>query len=304
MPSWQNSITSLYMRIMLKRRFDDDHKQLTFFRKNIGGSKLVYRPVPRHLTVTPFNEEGMTGEWIISNCQTDKVILYLHGGGYISCSPQTHRPLTFALATQTNARVLALDYRLMPENKAPVALDDALHCYKWLLKQHIPANKIAVMGDSAGGGLTLRLLIALREEGIAQPAAGICFSPWTDLAITGASIKGNEKTDSIFYAETISRVANICLGGLSGKDPSISPLYADLKSLPPLMILVSNSEILLDDSLRVAEKATKAGVDVKLMVESGLPHVWPVFDFLPEAKKSVIEVSKFLDQCWSQKVYQ
>jgi epsilon-lactone hydrolase len=224
-------------------------------------------------------------------------MLYLHGGGYLLCSPRTHRSLTTYFARQLPARVLVPDYRLAPEHLFPAGLEDALASYRWLRQQGIPAEEIVAAGDSAGGGLLLSMLLTLRDAGEALPAAVALMSPWTDLAGTGASVISNTLTDVWFYGESLPIAARLYLGGTPPTHPIASPLYADLHGLPPLIIHASDNEIVRDDSVRFAEKAKSAGVPVQLKVWPGLPHIWQAFiPFLPEARQSLDELAAFLRQ--------
>jgi acetyl esterase/lipase len=178
------------------------------------------------------------------------VILYLHGGGYVSCSPATYRPVTAALARLTARRVFSLDYRLAPEHRYPAALDDAVAAYEWLLgRAGLPASAISIAGDSAGGGLVLGCLLRARDAGLALPACAVCFSPWTDLAGAGASIRANDGRCAMFRTENIEEFAAAYLpAGASRRDPYASPAHADLRGLPPLLLQVGSTELLLDDA--------------------------------------------------------
>jgi monoterpene epsilon-lactone hydrolase len=264
--------------------------------------RLALKPrVPKGWRVRELLLPPMHGEWIEPNTKRDsdptagRTILYLHGGGYFFNSPQTHRAITFALAKGAGARLFALDYRLAPEFPFPAALDDAVAAYRRLLHDGIAPENLIVAGDSAGGGLVLATLVALRDQGDPLPAGAVLFSPWTDLAVTGASVAANEPTDALFYAEGLRHAVPHYLGGEAPTHPLISPLYADLKGLPPLFIQASDSEVLLDDSTRLVEKAREAGVHVMFKTWPRLPHVWQVFaPFLPEGRAALAEAAAFI----------
>ena len=242
---------------------------------------------------------AVNGEWIEPIAADHKAwqrcILYLHGGGYILLSPMTHRPITTRLAAWSEARLFALDYRLAPEHPFPAAVDDALAAYHALLGQGIKPDRIVVAGDSAGGGLALALLLALRDAGEPLPAGAVLFSPWTDLAATGRSIVENAQSDAFLTGTLIAPVARYYLGDAPATNPLASPFYGDLTGLPPLLFQVSDSEVLLDDSRRVVENAKRAGVDVTLRIWHGLPHVWQYFArILPEGKRALDEAAMFI----------
>ncbi|MFX1735864.1 alpha/beta hydrolase [Paraburkholderia sp. A1RI_3L] len=224
-----------------------------------------------------------------------RTILYLHGGGYYFCSPQTHRAIVFGLATRADARAFSLDYRLAPEHPFPAALDDALAAYRQLIADGTPPQSIVIAGDSAGGGLALATLVALRDAGDALPAGGILFSPWTDLAATGATLRSNDGVDPMFAGAALARAAKIYLGETEPTHPYASPLYADLHGLPPLFMQAGSTEVLLDDTRRVADKARAAGVEVELHIWPKMPHVWPIFaPFLPESRRALDDAARFV----------
>jgi acetyl esterase/lipase len=237
------------------------------------------------------------GEWIVPDgSPSDSVILYFHGGGYVSCSPGTHRPVTTALARDTGCRVLALDYRLAPEHPFPMAFTQALAAYHWLLMHGNKPTSLVLAGDSAGGGLALALLAALgeREPG-SLPACAVAFSPWTDLEGTGASLKENDGRCAMFHTENITEFAAAYLGGASPRDPRASPLLANLAGLPPVMLHVSSTELLFDDSQRIHNAILAAGGDSTIHVFDGVPHGWQLLDGLvPEARASLAEAASFI----------
>ncbi len=241
------------------------------------------------------------GEWVAARrTQPDRVILYLHGGGYVSGSPRTHRALLGHLSRHTQAAILALDYRLAPEYTYPAALEDAWAAYWWLLKENIPAHRIAVAGDSAGGGLTLALLLALRDAGAPLPAAAVCFSPWVDLALTGGSLQKNRATDFI-NLEVLKATAAMYLGGHDPYDPLVSPLYGDLRGLPPLLVQVGSAELLYDDGRRLAHRARRAGVDVQFDVYGGMVHVFQFMYLIePKSRQAVHAAAHFVRKHWRE----
>ncbi|MEJ2767281.1 alpha/beta hydrolase [Mycetohabitans sp. B46] len=240
----------------------------------------------------------LAGEWLESEPPVPDrgrpVVLYLHGGGYYFCSPRTHRTITFELAARARAALFALDYRLAPEHPFPAALHDALAAYRALLAWHAPGS-IVIAGDSAGGGLALATLVALRDAGEPLPAGAVLFSPWTDLAASGASIVSNHGQDPMFAGPVISRAAKLYLDDASSTHPLASPVYADLHGLPPLFIQVGSTEVLLDDSVRVAHNARQVGVSTQCRIWPDMPHVWQIYaPFLPEARRALREAAQFI----------
>ena len=246
--------------------------------------------------------QPLIGEWLEPIAETERAaplrtLLYLHGGGYYFCSPKSHRSLVFPLAVHIGARTFSLEYRLAPEHPFPAALDDALAAYRRLVQDGTPPESIVVAGDSAGGGLALALLVALRDAGDALPAAGLLFSPWTDLAATGATLVSNDGLDPMFRGAAIARAAKFYLGTASATHPYASPLYADLTGLPPLLIQAGSTEVLLDDARRVAEWAREAQVEVDFEIWPKMPHVWQLFvPFIPEGRAALEHAAAFARQ--------
>ena len=250
--------------------------------------------VPPTVQISPAHLGGVSGERVEGPSPRDSVLLYLHGGGYFGCSAKSHRPITvfFALG---GFRVFAPDYRLAPENRFPAAVDDAVAVYRALLSAGYPSQCIVVAGESAGGGLTLSLMLALRAAGVPLPAAAALYSPWTDLAATGDSIRTNTDRCAMFSGSDIAASARYYLGDTDPRDPLASPLYADLSGLPPLLIHVGADEVLRDDSTRLAERARAAGVSVELKIWPVVPHAWQLAPHLiPEARQSLRESAAFL----------
>lgn len=314
--SWQNVALSWWLGRRMKR-MQQDPIDVAQVRKQVGSMWFSPR-VPtgwkiRGVPAVPADGDRparVPGEWIeVASPRLQEMIsrtvLYLHGGGYFFCSPRTHRSITCGLARSAMARVAVPDYRLAPEHPAPAALDDALHVYRQLLDEGTAAHSIVIAGDSAGGGLALALLMALRDAGDPLPAAGVLFSPWTDLAVTGETVTSLADTDVLFDGRGLRAAAKLYLGhpdasgqqGIDAHDPRVSPLYGDFAGLPPLLIQASDSEVLLDDARRVAERAKAAGVQVDFRVWEKVPHAWQVFSpFLPESRKALKEAGRFIRQ--------
>ncbi len=240
---------------------------------------------------------AIKAQWVAApDAAVERVVLYLHGGGYVMGSVETHRELVARLSKAALARCLALDYRLAPENPFPAAVNDATAAYRWLLAQGIKPAQIAIAGDSAGGGLTLATLVALRDLGLPAPAAGVCISPWTDLQGSGESMRTRAVQDPVVSREMILSLAKLYVGEHGDfRDPLAAPLYADFTGLPPLLIQVGDAETLLDDSTRVAERAEAAGVDVVLQIWEEMPHVWQWFaPILPEGQEAIDKIGEFV----------
>lgn len=222
----------------------------------------------------------------------DVVVLYLHGGAYVVGSPRSHRPITAALAEAACARVLALDYRLAPEHPCPAAIDDAVGAFDALVADGTAPSRIVIAGDSAGGGLTLTTLLALRQRGGPLPVAGVMISPWVDLANTDTS--ENHPSDFVLR-DDINADAKAYAGALPLDDPRVSPIHAALEQLPPLFLLAGGVETLLSDSQRLARRAAEAGVPHTLHVEPGEVHVYPYFDNInPRAGAAFRRISAWM----------
>ncbi|TDV18386.1 alpha/beta hydrolase [Paraburkholderia caballeronis] len=245
-----------------------------------------------------YDAAPLRGEWLVRRRApgqpAPRTILYLHGGGYYFCSPKTHRAITFGLAMRADADLFSLDYRLAPEHPFPAALDDALAAWRSLLDSGVRADSIVIGGDSAGGGLALATLVALRDAGGPLPAGAVLFSPWTDLATTGASLRDNDGRDPMFRGEVFERVAPLYLGATPATHPLASPLYAELHGLPPLFLRAGSTEVLVDDTRRVAARAADAGVEIDCAVWPDMPHIWPIYaPFMPEARRVLDEAAGF-----------
>ena len=228
-------------------------------------------------------------EWILPETEIDpsKVILYLHGGAYVQKTPEFHKRYTKSIADDSGIRVLMVDYRLAPEHPFPAALEDATKAYHWLLTQGYKSNNIALAGDSAGGGLAAAIIIQSKENGEELPACVVMLSPWLDLTGSGNSIVRLAKVDAQLNWKTLRISAKSYYGDYPPDFPLISPLYANLKGFPPTLIIAGGHEILLDDSIRFADRAVMSNVDVELLVEPKMGHAWSIFEMvIPEAQKA------------------
>lgn len=215
-------------------------------------------------------------------------ILYVHGGGYVIGSLDSHRHLVTEAGRAAGVPVYALDYRLAPEHPFPAPVEDTVVAYRHLLAQGIAPGKIAVAGDSAGGGLVVAALVAFREAGLPQPSCGWTISPWIDLEALGGTMTSNAASDPTVQKDTIQEMARLYLGGANPRSPSAAPLYADLRGIAPLLIQVGGIETLLDDSIRLAGRAAAAGVPVRLDVWPGMPHIWHIFHPILTAGRQAI----------------
>jgi monoterpene epsilon-lactone hydrolase len=252
--------------------------------------------VPGDVICEKIDAGGVAAEWVAAPGATpDRVILYLHGGGYVVGSIRTHRAMISRIARASDARALAIDYRLAPEHPFPAAVEDATAAYRWLLAQGYKPGRIIIAGDSAGGGLTLAALLAIRDAKLPMPAGAVPISPWADLEGTGESIRTRAAMDVMVTQDDLAQSARQYYGANNPKNQLISPVHADFRGLPPMLIHVGDAEILLDDATRVAERAKAAGVKVELEVWDEMPHVWHVFaKILPEGQQAIDKIGKFV----------
>lgn len=297
MSSWQAQCLNASVRLFIRRRkWGNDEQAVARRARRFFGSPSIYQWFRiRGLRLSQVCEGNIRGEWVEPKNYDEGVILYLHGGGYVSCSVSKYRPITASLARLTRMRVFSVEYRLAPENRFPAALDDAVAAYRWLLEQGLPASAISLAGDSAGGGLVLSLLLRARDTGLPLPACGVCFSPWTDLAGTGASVHFNEGRCVTFYGENISEFAAAYLGDQSPFDSYASPVHADLSGLPPLLLQVGSTELLLDDSRNVHNKIQEDKGISRLEIYDDVAHCWQMFDGLvPEAREALRRAAAFI----------
>ena len=244
----------------------------------------------------PVDAGGIPAEWITTpEAGHESAIYYLHGGGYVMGSIGTHRDMISRLSRAARARALAIDYRLAPENPFPAAVEDSASAYRWLISTGVDPARLVIAGDSAGGGLTMATLVALRDAGDPLPAAAVCLSPWVDLEGVGESMTTRAEVDPMVQRESLLQSAKAYLRDADPRTPLAAPLYADLSGLPPLLIQVGTAETLLDDSTRLAERARAAGVEVILELWDDMIHVWQFCAaMLPEGQQAIDRIGEFV----------
>jgi acetyl esterase/lipase len=240
--------------------------------------------------------EGIPAMWVTPEVElNDRVLIYLHGGGYVFGSMKSHRKLVGHMAKSIGCRALNLDYRLAPEHPFPAAVEDATKAYIWLLRKGTKPQHIALAGDSAGGGLCLACITNLLSKGYPLPSAIVMMSPWTDLALTGDSINSCDSVDPICQQPFLKQCADLYLAGQDVNSPLASPLYADFKRFPPMYIQVGECETLRDDSIRLVDKAKAAGIEVRLNIFPEMIHLFQLaVGNMPEADDAVERISKWL----------
>jgi epsilon-lactone hydrolase len=234
--------------------------------------------IPADVTVEKVNANGVPAEWTATpDAATDRAILYLHGGGYVIGSIDSHRHVAAEAGRAAGMRTLVIDYRLAPEHRFPAAVEDSVAAYRYLLSRGIASRNIALAGDSAGGGLVVGAMLAIRAAGLALPGAGWCISPWVDMEASGETMTSRAAADPTVQKAGILAMARLYLNGADPRSPLAAPVYADLRGLAPLLIQVGAAEILLDDALRLAKVAGAADVYVELQVWPEMIHVWHLF---------------------------
>jgi monoterpene epsilon-lactone hydrolase len=255
-------------------------------------------PVPEGTVTEPVAGAGLRGEWVSAagvSRNEPRILLYIHGGGFTAGTAAAYRGLSSHLSAATRCRVLAVDYRWAPEEPFPAALEDCIAGYRWLVGLGASPCNVALVGDSAGGNLVVAMLLALKQDGDAMPAAGICLSPIFDLALTGNSLIARAERDPMILASSLQKCSAAYRGNSDPRNPLMSPLYGDLAGLPPLLLQCGSEEMLRDDSVRLAEKGKAAGVEVTFEEWDEMVHVWHLFaDRLADARKALARIGEFV----------
>jgi acetyl esterase/lipase len=280
----------------------EEHKEIIAARRARMERMARRAGPPKEARFERVDAGGVPAAWVSTpEAKQDQAILYLHGGGYYAGSLTTHQALAANISLEADARVLLVDYRLAPEHPFPAAVEDATQAYRWLLRRGLPPERMAVAGDSAGGGLAVAAMLEWKASGEPLPAAGVCLSPWFDLALTGESIETKASVDPILRPSDMPFAAWCYLRSADPKTPTASPLYGDLTGLPPILVQVGRDEILLDDSRRFTERGRQMGVSVRLDIWDEMIHVWHAYSrFVPEARKAIAAIAEFLKATWGQ----
>ncbi len=290
--SLRAELTRIGVRCFLRQR---THEPAEKARQRLRSMEAITPRPPAGTTTVRVDADGVPADRIVvPSSEPDCYVLFLHGGGYRAGAPSNYRHFTWRIAAATRAAVLALDYRLAPEQPFPAALEDAVRAYRWLLAQHVSPTGILLMGDSAGGGLALAALLKIRDEGLPLPAACVATSPWTDLALTGASLRRYARKDPLLNADLLPSTAADYLGGADPHLPYASPLFGEFTGLPPTLIQVGSDEILRDDAVRMHERLRLAGCRTELEIWPRMIHSWHLFvPMLPEAQRAIARIGAF-----------
>jgi acetyl esterase/lipase len=261
---------------------------------------LAVHPTPQGVTIDHVDMGGVAATVVSpEEVEDGRVLLYIHGGGYVAGAPAGYHGLAGHFARLLKARVYMPDYRLAPEHPFPAAIDDTLASYKWLLEQGHAAGSIAFAGDSAGGAMVVTVMAAARDAGLPLPAAGVALSPWTNLEHTGASMLSRDGVDPTVSLEGLKLLAKAFLNGALKNDPDASPVFADVRGLPPILVHIGESEVMLSDAMRLATHLAENRVRVTLEVWPGMFHVWHMFAaILPEGMRALEDAARFLDRAW------
>jgi epsilon-lactone hydrolase len=294
--SWNAKLLRVALRLV-NRKGGRPLQPAADIRKRLRRIEPFVPAPPKGTQTHAFEANGVAAVRIdVPQARRDRCVLFFHGGGYAFGSAPLYRDFMWRIGAAARISVLYFDYRLAPEHPFPAALDDAIWMYRWVAAQFDP-RRIAFLGDSAGGGLVLATMKKLRDQGDALPRAAVAISPWTDLALTGESLRKNGNADPMLDAAQFPMIAARYLGEADPRNPYISPLYGDAAGLPPTLIQAGSDEVLLDDAVRMAEAMRAAGGEVELDVWPKMPHVWHLYArILPEGRQAIDRIGHFLDR--------
>ncbi len=294
MPSWQSAFFARISRMARPRTIGVDG-EIEELRRQYSYLSDRFGTAPQEAVFEPSQVGPVKGEWVrIGETTSNRLILYFHGGGYVSGSPETHRPLVARLCQAAQAVAFAPAYRLAPECAFPAGLRDGIDTYRYLLQRNIAPSSIVLAGDAAGGGLAFACLLAIRNAGLPMPAACVAMSPWADLSLSGWSMLQNARNDVALSWELLFISARHYLKKSSLTDPYASPVFASFHGFPPIMVHAGSHEILRDDASRIGERAAEAGVPVSVEVYDGMQHVFQASPFVPEARVSLNRLAQFI----------
>ncbi len=295
MPSLRARVLNAAIRWKIRRLDWGDEARLAARARRVFGLPPWARRLWSSGVTVDLVDAPIAGEWVKPPSPRRGALLFFHGGGYVAGSAADHRAMTAGLARRTGLAVFAPEYRLAPEHRFPAASDDALAAYRWVLDQACEAAEVVVAGDSAGGGLALATLVAARDQGWPLPACALLFSPWVDLSASSASVRTMDGRCHMFRSPNIAAFASAYLGTNDPRDPRASPLNAELQGLPPLLIQVAETELLVDEARSLHAKALAAGVASRIDVAGDVTHVWQMLDGLvPEATAAMDAAAAFV----------
>jgi acetyl esterase/lipase len=294
MPSLRARLTNAFLRIGTKRKWRPN-LDIEVTRERVRRMDARLSGDTAHIQVEEIDADGVPAVWHGERALSERgTLLYLHGGAWCLHLPGTYRRLAARLSALTGLRVLLPDYRLAPEHPFPAGVDDCFATYRWLVDHGYADRPLAIAGDSAGGSLSLVTLMRARDASLPLPACAALLSPSTDLTMSGPSIEYNERADPMFSRHAVELLPDLYCRGVPRSHPWLSPLFGQWQGLPPLLFQVSSTEMLLDDSVRAHDRAVAAGVDSHIKVWRGLPHVAPLFAFMPEARRGLVEIADFI----------
>jgi acetyl esterase/lipase len=296
------SLRARFWRFVMRTAFKNQNLKVEQYHVQSAKSAKWMKPMGTRLPVERVDLDGLPAAWIRPDGADDaKVIIHLHGGGYVTGFVDSHLMMCVPMAKVLKRNMLLPEYRLAPAHPFPAALEDSLKAYRWLLAQGVDAHDIVLSGDSAGGGLALATALALRDAGEPLPSSVICISPWADLTNSGQTHITNAKAESVLRTDVLNEWARCYTDESNLTNPLVSPVFAALRGLPPMLIQVGRDEILLDDSMTLAKKAKADGVDVTLRIWDDMWHAWPVLgELIPESGMAFEEMKEFIAATKSQ----
>lgn len=301
--SWQCTMINTVMRLSKWYLSGKDFHQAKAAMIRMADTPAAKAENPKGAIVEKTSIAGVSCEWVYDKSaeMSDAVIMYFHGGGFFAGSPATHRDAAHRLSAATNMKTLVVDYDLTPEQVFPVALNQSVAIYQWLLANGFKSQDIAFGGDSAGGNMTLAVMKCLQAQDLPLPFAGFCVSPWADLTHSGQSWQDNRRRDVMIPPSLLENAAIVYANGKALDDPLVSPVFADFQGFPPLYVIAGGTEILLDDANRIEQRARECGVSVEKKIWPTVPHAFTsMASFLPEAREAIADIANFLQRSKSQ----